>query len=68
MVGITTLITKGVVEVEFGLAGIIQRQKIRQGCLHNHRFQSPSVQKPQKILWLNECVNDPSNVQSAGLS
>ena len=30
MVIITTLITKGVVEVEFGLAGIIQRHKICQ--------------------------------------
>ena len=67
MVGITTLITKGVVEVEFGLAGIIQRQKICQDCLHNHRFQCSELQKPQKILWLNECINDPFNVQNANL-
>ena len=45
MVGITTLITKGVVEVEFGLAGIIQSQKICQDCLHNHRFQCSETAK-----------------------
>ena len=36
-VGIITLITGGVVKVEFGLAGIIQGRKERQDCLHNHQ-------------------------------
>ena len=63
MVCITTLITKDVVEVEFGLAGITQRQKrICQDCLHNHRFQ---YSDNAKMLKLNECVNDPFNVQNA---
>lgn len=49
VVRITTLITKGVVKVESGLAGIIQGHNLCQDRLHNHRFQLSRV---AKILWL----------------
>ena len=45
MVGVTTLITQGVVEVELRLAGIIQRHRICQDRLHNHRFQCSETAK-----------------------